>query len=291
MSNMSEPMFYIEDGMLSKYFGNEKHVDIPEGVEFIPERIFYGKQVESVYIPRSVRFVSRLAFYDCNTLKEVTFDADCDVALDWQAFGGIYSLEKVTLPKRLNRIRRETFLMCWNLKSIRIPDGVKRIGPSAFDRCEKLEEVILPDGLEMIFNRAFSNCESLKRIVIPDSVRYIGEHAFSECKAFEEVHLPEALEEMENMAFFNCGLRGEVRIPSHVRRITSNCFFYCKNLEKISYPASSSFCKFEDFRRIYAQDEKAKWSDQSPTHENNAENVNAFESPFEGCDQAIVEAY
>lgn len=288
---MSEPLFYIEDGVLYEYFGNEKHVDIPEGVSFIPERIFFGKQVESVSLPRSVRFVSELAFYDCPTLKEVTFDADCDVSLDWRAFAGVYSLEKVTLPRHLNRIRRETFQMCWELKSIRVPDGVKRIGPSAFDRCEKLEEVILPEGLEEICNRAFEYCSSLKRIVIPDSVRYIGEHAFSKCTALEEVHLPEALEELGDLAFFCCALRGEIRIPSHARQISNSCFTSCGCLEKISYPASCSIRKDDDIHGDNTGGAISTGLGHIFFYKNNAENVNAFESPFVGCNQAVVEAY
>lgn len=283
--------FHVENDFLIEYLGHEKHVDVPEEVIGIDRYAFADSKIESVHIPQEVFGISSQAFIHCDELKEVVIDGDGEMLIQWQAFGGCGKLEKITLHRRLDRIRRETFLQCRRLRSIRVPDGVRRIGPRAFDGCEALEEVILPEGLEEICDRAFSDCRALRRIVIPDSVHYIGEHAFSRCSALEQVHLPEALDALGDLAFFCCALRGEIRIPKNTRRISNSCFTACRNLAKISYPASCDIRRDEDIRGDSKRGGITTGLGHIFFYENNAENVNDFETPFVGCNQAIVEAY
>ena len=43
------------------------------------------------------------------------------------------------------------------LKSVELPETLRRIAPSAFANCESLENARLPEGLEFIGEKAFFN--------------------------------------------------------------------------------------------------------------------------------------
>lgn len=69
-----------------------------------------------------------------------------------------------------------------NLKSITLPEGLKRINSSAFEYCQKLEEINIPDGVAEIGDSAFRGCQALKSITIPDSVtQIVSKYTFIGC--------------------------------------------------------------------------------------------------------------
>lgn len=67
-----------------------------------------------------------------------------------------------------------------------ISDGVKKLKKNAFLCCKSLKSVKLPDSLEVIGNGAFLGCGNLKTINIPDSVKEIQKSAFAGCKNLDE---------------------------------------------------------------------------------------------------------
>ena len=70
-----------------------------------------------------------------------------------------------------------------NYTSVRVPEGVVRIGEGAFSGCAFMTEIYLPESLEEIGAGAFENCVSLKEITVPTGVRLIGNGAFRGCTA------------------------------------------------------------------------------------------------------------
>jgi hypothetical protein len=69
-----------------------------------------------------------------------------------------YSLEKITLPRKIRSIDKNAFYHCINLKSIIIPDCVEVIDDDAFSGCAKLESVVLPKELKRIYTTSFREC-------------------------------------------------------------------------------------------------------------------------------------
>ena len=64
------------------------------------------------------------------------------------------------------------------LKKVKLPASLKKIGAYAFAHCENLEEINLPKELESIGDFAFYHCEELKEIKMPNSVTEIGIEVF-----------------------------------------------------------------------------------------------------------------
>lgn len=64
-----------------------------------------------------------------------------------------------------------------NLKSVSIPNTVRKISKSAFAYCSNLGDVKMSSQIEMIFTDAFEDT-SIKSIVLPPTLNYIGDDAF-----------------------------------------------------------------------------------------------------------------
>ncbi|MBR3149278.1 MAG: leucine-rich repeat protein [Eubacterium sp.] len=78
-----------------------------------------------------------------------------------------------------------------NIKSVTIPEGVKRIGQGAFCSCSSLESIILPSTLTYIGLEAFYECVNLTSVDLT-YVTELGDHAFS-CSGLTSLHIPAAL--------------------------------------------------------------------------------------------------
>lgn len=68
-----------------------------------------------------------------------------------------------------------------DIKSIALPDNIKKIDEYAFAECENLTYVKLSNNLEFIGNGAFEGCKNLKQLNIPKSVKHIENDAFEGC--------------------------------------------------------------------------------------------------------------
>ena len=62
--------FYIVDNILLKYFGNEKEVTIPDGVEVIGKAAFASSyKLEKVNYPYSLKRIEDHAFFNCINMR------------------------------------------------------------------------------------------------------------------------------------------------------------------------------------------------------------------------------
>ena len=100
-----------------------KDVVIPDGVERIGDRWFWGSGIESVAIPASVRKIGTEAFCRCEGLWSVVFVGESAMEeIGDRCFAGSGILE-ISLPKALKRLGTATFRDCGNLKTIFVEDG------------------------------------------------------------------------------------------------------------------------------------------------------------------------
>ena len=115
--------FFILDGTLIKYNGNDKNVVIPDNVKTISGDAFKKfKDIETVTIPSSVETIEMAAFYMTN-LKEVTIPENVK-KIETLAFGECYELEKVTIKGSCS-VAENAFYNCFALKEKNIDSTVK----------------------------------------------------------------------------------------------------------------------------------------------------------------------
>lgn len=75
-----------------------------------------------------------------------------------------------------------------SMKSLSLPNTLKRIGDGAFYACRGLNEIEIPDNVEAVGTAAFCYCENLTSVgVLPIKLNKIGQRAFSYIKKLSGV--------------------------------------------------------------------------------------------------------
>lgn len=90
------------------------------------------------------------------------------------------------------------------IKSIIIPDTIKKIGSSAFARCDNLTSVTIPDNVTSIGNSAFAYCKGLTSVTIGNRVTSIGDDAFAWCDGLTSVTIGFSVTSIGDDAFPSC---------------------------------------------------------------------------------------
>ena len=159
------------------------------------------------------------------------------------------------------------FVRKTKLKTLVIPEEVKRIGKRAFYECGTLTSVTIPKSVTSIGDWAFSGCSGLKSITIPDSVTSIGWGVFYGCSGLTSITIPFVGEKMDGtentrldhifvvdvpdslkeviitggkdideMAFLGCSGLTNITIPDSVTSIGGSAFWGCSGLKSVTIP-------------------------------------------------------
>ena len=152
--------------------------------------------------------------YKDKILRVVVEDGVCSVGSN--AFSGCQNLRSVELPNSVKRIETYAFSGCKALTVIRIPAAVSLIETGAFFRCPalKLFDVAPENGSFTADGFALYNRDKTRLIsctaavngsfVVPETVREIARGAFREDTNLHTVTLPGTLELVETEGFFDC---------------------------------------------------------------------------------------
>lgn len=161
------------------------------------------------------------------------------------------------------------------IKSITIPDTIKKIGRGAFSGLHNLTAVHITDlekwceisfgegtsnplyyahdlyvngkkpGGDVVLTKGtaipdytFYNCTDLTSITIPDSVTSIGDYAFSGCTGLMSVTIPDSVTSIGEHAFDGCTGLTTVKISDNVTKIGDYAFLNCP-VESATMPASA----------------------------------------------------
>lgn len=187
----------IENGVLLKYNGSAKRVDIPGSVTEIGEDAFAeNEEIEEVYIGRGVQIINSAAFNECSNLRKVVLPVGLVEIRDWAfsdtaireisipsgvrvigegAFSGT-ELKNVSIPGSVEKLERQAFEYCYYLRDVILENGLKEIEECAFGGCHKLEWVIFPETIQTIDESAFENSSSIKTIIIHNSLAFLDQH-------------------------------------------------------------------------------------------------------------------
>lgn len=206
-------------------------VTLPVGIKEIGAYAFQKTGIKSITIPNTVETVGYGAFYNCSSLKTVTFAPDGIAELKILDENGDYgiisggafakytytfycctALETITLPHRIKNIGAGMFQGCSNLKSVNIPASVRVMGINAFYLCSSLSQLKFD-------NRAADGSDTL---TIQDGEGTNTEHTtstygvFSGCTSLTKIELPTGLDRIPTYAFYGCSALQTVRIPNSV---------------------------------------------------------------------------
>lgn len=156
------PNFKVENGfllshdeaILYRYYGNEKVVNVPNGVKYIKGGAFSEKDVEKVIIPNTVMHIGDNPFVGCRGITEIISNST--------RFQVRYNTLYDVLEKRL--------IGCWDYTALRIyiQEGTLFLGKNAFFGLD-IQYIEIPDSIEAIDETAFYRCLKLCNIAIPSN--------------------------------------------------------------------------------------------------------------------------
>lgn len=85
---------------------------------------------------------------------------------------------------------------------------VVAIGPGTFVRCWELTGVVIPEGIARIGDASFAHCHVLTKIQVPESVDELGEYAFYFCHPLTELTLSSNITTIPKAAIYGAGYYG-----------------------------------------------------------------------------------
>lgn len=177
-----------------------------EGAKKIKSKAFYETALKKVNLG-SVEKVANYAFYNCQSLTEVT-------------------------AENLKTIESNAFYNCLNLTSFSA-SKVEKIGNYAFYMGLSAKSEMLFDfsSVREIGAQSFYGCK-ISAIDAPKLVK-IGNYAFAYNKQLQEVNCP-LLETVPTYCFADCTSLSKITLPE-VKTISSNAFLNCSSLKEVEF--------------------------------------------------------
>lgn len=136
-----------------------------------------------------------------------------------------YGLKKISLPEGITSIKSNLFLQCNVLSAITIPESVTSLGDYCFDDCRSLTEIIIPESVTSIGNYCFRDCRYLKKVTLPNGLLTLGNYCFYNCYKLDEITIPDTVTSLGTYCFENCSGLAEIIIPESVTSIGQRCFY------------------------------------------------------------------
>lgn len=210
-----------------------------------------------------------------STITKVTLTGDsiCDSALS-----GFSSITDLEIASTVKTIGEDAFRAMW-ITSVKLPDGLERIGAQAFYSCTKLTSATIPAGVTFMGMNIFRGCTSLEYLEIPfmgkdetteytladffysasgsvpkslltvkiSAAKRIPENAFSEYNStlyLTTIILPDNLESIGSSAFYGLKTLTSINVPDTVTEIGGSAFWNCNKLESLNIPSGITEIKY-----------------------------------------------
>ena len=161
------------------------------------------------------------------TYKDKTYKV---IAIGEGSFMRCFNLEEIVIPNTIKTIKTNAFYGCANLRELRIPKSVTSIQTytdnyysveSCFGECSNLESIIVEDGNTVYDSR--NNCNALIKTKTNELIL---------CTA-SSIEIPKTVKVIGAGAFLKNRQLKKLIIPSNITSIDSNAFYGCSDLNEL----------------------------------------------------------
>ena len=171
-------------------------IDLPDSLLDIGSHAFHNcDSLKTISIPAGVEIVSSDAFHGCVSLEVLEVDsenaqyhssANCLIETATKTLVSGCKTSVIPSDGSVQTIGDDAFRDMKSLKSIVIPDSVKRIGTGAFAGTG-LSEIVLGNGVTVVSGLAFEGCGSLEEITLPASLKQISWSCLKDCPNLKKI--------------------------------------------------------------------------------------------------------
>lgn len=220
-------------------------VTLPNCVESIGQYAFCGcANLESVLIGDGITILEAAVFYNCSSLKNVSFGDNSQlITIDGSSFWGCSALCEITLPNSVTSIGQYAFSNCQSLTEIEIPDSVQTVGNAILHGCSGLTSITVP-FIGKTSNESTANYSTVLGYLFGGEYSGgIATQQYYKSGSSTTYYIPRTLEyvvvrggNIQYGAFYNCGYISNITIPSDITRIEEGSFYGCSNLADITIP-------------------------------------------------------
>ena len=161
----------LNDSMLIKYKGKDKHVVLPQNITELLDHCFAESDLSHIVLNDKIKEIPQACFRGCKSLIEFRF------------------------PETIHTIQKYAFYECSNLKKVVLSEGIREIRAYAFSGCPLLSEITLPNSLEIVENDLFSKDVRFESFTIPpllDNNSFHSNHGWNDdvpfCFHVSEIH-------------------------------------------------------------------------------------------------------
>lgn len=189
------------------YMGADKKVVIPEKINGYPvteidAAAFYGKAVQNVVFPSTLKKIGKQAF-DYSALESFSFTGKETVKVGEWAFGNT-AMKTIVVPANIKDIPQACFGNNMEATAIIIEEGVETIGEFSFQNNQTATSIKIPSTVTLIGKGAFTANVCVEKLEMGQNVTSIGEQAFCGLMELTSVTLPKSVTNIETDAFKDC---------------------------------------------------------------------------------------
>lgn len=240
-----------------------KELILPNTVVTLGEYAFSGNSsLEKVVFGDSLETVGAYAFYRCAALIDLTFGKTKSLReIGEYAFAYCDGLTELSLPDGTEQLDSGAFYNDLRLRSVTLPDTMKKIGGGVFTNTKLYEESLENDscvyvgnwlvacdvawktslteiktntfrsGLVGIADEVFFDCEKIQTISFPKTLKYVGDYAFyKNTDLWKVVFAANSVERIGARAFANCTTLQTVSMKDGIKEIGNYAFYNCSSL-------------------------------------------------------------
>lgn len=171
-------------------------IALPDSLIYIGAKTFYSSGITNITLPNYLKKIELLAFQSCKDLQSVYIGKSVNYIRE-NVFEGCKNLKSIVVsPENVTYDSREscnavietaTNELVVGCGTTVIPRSVTSIGVKAFAGCE-FTEILIPNSVTRLKTEAFANCKWLKSIFMPESVSLITNDTFDGCDNLLDVY-------------------------------------------------------------------------------------------------------